>query len=251
MNELFACGLTLPESYHQALVLLSEYGENVPCLDYNTNQIEVSMTMFVEEALCEPMISKCFIGGFKELEQYRQEIIDGIMNFELDKGKWIYTYNSRMTNWCDGINQMDFVIRELKRNPESRRAVICIRSPEDIDNPDCACMQHIQYLLREGLLHCKALFRSNDACKATYMNSFGLVMLQKKIADELGVGVGSFTLRANSFHCYEKDIPMMNGYVKRINNDEDLTYNYIGDWDEMMEEAKPEIAKAIEELKGR
>ena len=31
----------------------------------------------------------------------------------------------------------------------------------------------------------------------------------------------------------------------------DDTYNYVGEWDELMEEAKPEIAQMVEELKGR
>jgi thymidylate synthase len=246
MKEIFVSGKTLPEAYHQSLLSLYHFGETVACPDYNTSQSEISMTMQVEDALAEPMISKCFIGGYKELEQYRQEIIDGILDFEIEKGNWAYTYHSRMEK------QFNFIINELRRNPDSRRAVIDVRDWEvDSKSNDPACMQHIQYFIRDRTLHCKVLFRSNDACKATYMNSFGLIMLQKKIADELDVSVGSFVLRANSFHCYEKDIPMLNGYVSRIINDEDLTYNYIGDWEEMMEEAKPEIAKAVKELKRR
>ena len=75
-------------------------------------------------------------------------------------------------------------------------------------------------------------------------------MLQKRIADELGVPVGSYTHRANSFHCYEKDLHMLEGYVKRIEDDDSVTYDYAGEWDELMEEAKPEIAAMVEELRN-
>ncbi len=239
-------GRSLPEAYHSALRVLSEEGELTPCPDYNTNQKELSMTLFVEEPLREPLISKLFIGGYRELEQYRQEILDGILDFEIEKGNWAYTYHSRMAE------QLPFILRELRRNPDSRRAVVDVRdwrhdAAEGNDNP--ACLQHLQFFIREGKLHLKVLFRSNDACKATFMNAFALIMLQQRMAGELGVAMGSYTHRANSFHCYERDFPLLEGYLRRLEGEEDVTYDYEGDWAEMMEEARPEIAAAVEKLK--
>ena len=243
MTEHGVIGRTLPEAYHEALKTLYMWGDECPCPDYNTKQIELSMTMAVLEPLAEPMISKLFIGGYRELEQYRQEMLDGILDFEVEKGKWAYTYHQRMEK------QIPFVIDELKRNPYSRRAVIVIRDWEvDSKSTDPACLQHIQYMVRDDKLHCKVTFRSNDACKATYMNAFALIMLQKRIADELGYEMGTYIHRANSFHCYEQDYSLLEGYVKRMDTD-DVTYDYVGDWDELMEEAKPEIAAMVEELK--
>lgn len=281
MMECFVKGRSLSETYHEALLDLCFYGEEAPCADWDTTQKEVSMTMVVEEPLSEPMISKLFIGGPRELEQYRQEMLDGILDFEIEKGNWVYTYHDRMVRYpasvgialklvgeCSinefssaSINQINFVIDELKRNPSSRRAVIVVRDPSvDVGSDDPSCLQHIQYLIRDGKLECKVLFRSNDACKASFMNSFALIMLQKRIADELGVEVGSYTLRANSWHCYEKDFEMLEGYKKRIlkaksfmEDDHDGIYyvaaDYVGDWDEMMEEYKPEIAELVRELR--
>ena len=96
MKEFLITGRTLPEAYHGALVALHDHGEITPCADYNTTQKEVSMTYSVEEPLAEPLISRLFIGGFRELEQYRQEMLDGILDFEIDRGNWEYTYHSRM-----------------------------------------------------------------------------------------------------------------------------------------------------------
>lgn len=203
------------------------------------------MMMVVRKPIAEPMISRLFIGGYHELEQYRQEMLDGILDFEIERGNWAYTYHSRMEK------QMPFIDDELRRNPFSRRAVIDIRDWEkDSQNEDPACLQHIQYFIREDKLHCKVLFRSNDACKATFMNAFVLIMLQKRIADALGVEVGTYTHRANSFHCYEKDFDLLDGYVERIRSGENLTYDYVGEWDELMEEAKADIAEKVERLKN-
>lgn len=257
MIESIIRGKTLPEAYHDALIALKALGESVPCPDYNTNQIELSMTMCISYPLQEPMISKLFIGGPHELEQYRQEMLDGILDFEVYRGNWDYTYHDRMVNFPSTLdfvclNQIDFIIRELKRNPDSRRAVICIRdNNKDMDSNDPACLQHIQYFIRNNKLHCKVLFRSNDACKAAFMNAFALIMLQKRIADELGVEVGTYTHRANSFHCYEKDYKLLDSYVTSIAKKENITYSYIDEWKELMEDEQEAIARKVEELKNR
>ena len=259
-GEYFVTGEILPEAYHNALLRLHKNGAIYPCTDWNTEQKEISLTMVVENPTEEPMISKLFIGGPRELEQYRQEMLDGILDFEIAKGNWAYTYHDRIThysvlNGAGFLNQIDFVIQELTRNPDSRRAVITVRDTAvDVFGDDPACLQHIQYFVRDGKLHCKVLFRSNDACKATLMNTFALVCLQKRIADDLGVPVGTYTLRANSFHCYAEDYAMLEGYCNRIEsakNMYDVAVDYIGDWEEMMEEYKPEIAELVAELAAR
>lgn len=245
MFEHFVKGTTLPEAYHNALVALHDENDELECPDYKMRQREASMTMVVSRPLQEPMISKMFIGDPRSLEQYRQELLDGILDFEVQKGKWDYTYHQRMEK------QIPWVIEELKRTAETRRAVVLIRTEYDMTTDAPACLQHIQYLIRGGELHCKVLFRSNDSAKATFMNAFALILLQKRIADAVGVPIGTYTHRANSFHVYERDFEMFDGYVRRIKAGGELTYDYIGEWDEMMEDAKPEIAKMVEELKER
>ncbi len=244
MEEVFVTGKTLPAAYHQALTSLQQ-APVIPCPDWNTNQKEVTMTFVVEQPLCEPVISRLFYGDPRSLEQYRQEMLDGIMDFEIDRGNWVYTYHSRYAN------QYGFILDELRRNPYSRRAVMDIRTPDDMGSDDPACWQHAQYFIREGKLHCKILFRSNDACKAAYMNAFALIMLQKRIADALGVQMGTYTHRANSFHCYERDFDLLDGYIERIRSGENLVYDYTDEWDELMEAERPAIAAMVLEQKNK
>ena len=61
----------------------------------------------------------------------------------------------------------------------------------------------------------------------------------------LGVEMGSYTHRANSFHVYERDYSMFDGYIRRIESGADICFNYAGEWDELMDEAKPEIAEMV------
>lgn len=259
MEEVLCYGKTLPMAYHQSLVMLNE-APIVPCPDWNTEQKEISMTFTVENPLQDDMISKLSFCDPVSLEQYCQEMLDGIMDFEIDKGNWVYTYHNRMVAYpirtdhkIDYANQVDFIINELTRNPYSRRAVIDIRdNSNDMYSDDPACWQHAQFFIRDNKLHMKVLFRSNDACKAAFMNAFALIMLQERIATALGIDIGTYTHRANSYHCYARDFDMLQGYVNRINSySNDLTYSYWDDWKEQMDDAKPEIAKKVAELQKK
>ncbi len=245
MNEYLCRGLTLPIAYHKALLALQD-APVIPCPDWNTNQKEVSMTLVVDEPLRDNMISRLFFGDPVSLEQYRQEMLDGILDFEVARGNWTYTYHARYAN------QYQFILDELRRDPWSRRAVMDIRTLDDMGSPDPACWQHVQYFLRDGALHSKVLFRSNDACKATFMNAFALIELQKRIADALGVEPGVYVHRANSFHAYERDYEDLENYCRHIENDpiEKLTYKYAGGWDRRMERAKPAIEEKVKNLRA-
>lgn len=249
MQEILVKGKTLPDAYHKAILELHKNGIMSECPDYNQKQKECSMTIHVEEPLAEPMISKLFIGGFEELEQYRQEILYGILDFLIGHG-WDYTYHDRIAK------QLPFIYRELQRNPHSRRAVIDVRdfaadTKEGNNSP--ACLQHIQFFIREHKLHCKILMRSNDAPKAAFMNMFAFTMLQESVAKELGCQMGTYTHRANSFHCYERDFPLLANYAQKIETCslEELTYHYEGYFKELMEEAKPKIAQKVAALKQK
>ena len=75
------------------------------------------------------------------------------------------------------------------------------------------------------------------------------------LCDALGAEMGSYTHRANSFHCYERDFSMLDGYCARIRAGEvdcerdDLTFSYADDWAEQMADAREEIAAKVEALK--
>lgn len=265
MNEYIVRAKTLPEAYHQALDCLWQLGDVTMAPDWNTKRLECSMTLEVSSPLKEPMISKFSICGPRELEQYRQEMLDGILDFEIEKGNWSYTYHQRYANQkylieseengveMHRIDQYKFIIEELKRNPFSTRAVMDLRALSDVNSDDPACCQHIQFFVRNGALDCKVLFRSNDAVKATFMNAFALIMLQKKVADELGYDVGTYVHRANSFHAYKKDWDNLEKFVDRYEASDDesqFAYSYTDEWKELMRDEQPAIAKMVEELRN-
>ena len=215
MVECFVKGNTLPEAYHLAIRALAREGEIVDCPDWNTRCKELGMTFTVAEPLAEPRVSRVAFCTPNALKNYLGEMLDGTLDWAIAEGKEPYTYHDRMVN-CGGIDQLAFCIEELRKNPTSRRAVVMIRSAADIGSADPACLQHLQFTVHDGKLDLSILFRSNDACKATFMNAYALIEIQKRVADALGLPVGTYTHRANSFHAYESDWEMLEGAAARI-----------------------------------
>ena len=248
MGFYFTQGKTLPEAYHNALVILDEQGVVYPCPDYDTTMKEVSLTFFVEDASAEPFISKLFPGGHYELQQYTMEIVDGILDFKIGDGTcWEYTYHDRFAR------QLPWIYEELRRNPYTRRAVMNIRDFEvDTQNEHPACLQSIQFLMREQKLHMRIMMRSNDAVQATYMNAVGFIALLRKVASDLGYPVGSYSHTAHSFHAYERSLPTLKKYADDIRTRDisELTYEYEGFYRDLMEESIPEVLKTVERLKS-
>lgn len=81
-----------------------------------------------------------------------------------------------------GLNQIAYVVEKLVKTPTSRRAVVTLFVPmehETMDDPPC--LNHIQFLLRNGELNMHALFRSNDMLSAWGANAFALAHLQKEV----------------------------------------------------------------------
>ena len=244
MKEFFVKGRTLPEAYHEALKTLFTGGDIVDCPDYEQKQKECTMTVRIEEPVAEPRISKLLICGPKELRQYELEILDGILDFVIGKSEnlWEYTYHNRFEKW------IDFVISDLRREKFSRRASISIRDNEvDSQTDHPACLQNLQYFIRDDKLDCCAIFRSNDLPEAFFMNAFALIRLQEKIAAELGVQVGTYSHRSNSMHAYEKNFGLIKGYVKRLRNEpkENVLLYYEGFFKEWMEGFDSEIMDMV------
>jgi thymidylate synthase len=251
MKHFFVEERTLPEAYHKALCILHDEGKIYPCEDQDSpsHMKEVSMMFSVLEPFGEPMISKLYVGGHRELQSYTMELTQGILDFKIGQDKcWEYTYSQRLLPW------LPFIYKELRRNKFSRRAVIAIRNNEtDSTNANPACLQSILFNVRDDRLHMTVLFRSNDAVQAVFMNCVGLIYLQKLVADELGYPVGTYTHIAESFHAYERSFDLLNRYYKSIKESDidEITYEYEGFYKDMMKEEIPNILASVEELKAR
>lgn len=114
-------------------------------------------------------------------------------------------------------SQWNYVINELKSDPDSRRAVIHIRSPKDslLATLDVPCTLSLQFFLRNDKVHMIVSMRSSDAIFGlTYdIPAFTLFqeLLALQLSNELGrpIGLGTYTHLSASLHVYEKHFKMV------------------------------------------
>ena len=105
-----------------------------------------------------------------------------------------------------GFDQWEFVKKELKNNPNSRRAIIHIKEPSNKHSKDINCTVCLQFFIRDNKLHLTTYMRSNDLWMGFPYDVFQFTNMQVLMSMELERPVGIYTHIAGSLHLYERDI---------------------------------------------
>ena len=105
-------------------------------------------------------------------------------------------------------NQLDFVINELSKNPNSRRAVITIYDGKEHWNHlyDTPCTLNIVFNITNNKLNMTVLMRSNDLWFGFCNDQYCFSKLQELIANKLNINVGWYYHFANNLHLYENQL---------------------------------------------
>lgn len=116
-----------------------------------------------------------------------------------------------------GPDQIMRVIEELRRDPNSRRAVLAMWDPyaSDMDAwRDTPCNTHVYFGVRNGQLDMTVCCRSNDLLWGCYgANVVHFSFLQELIALELGLAIGVYRQFSNNFHVYTNN-EMVKSYLE-------------------------------------
>ena len=104
------------------------------------------------------------------------------------------------------MSQWQALINTLKRDLDSRQAVLSIHEPRDIAacSKDIPCTCVIQFLVRDNKLNCIVYMRSNDLYLGLPYDVFSFTMLQELLAKQLNVGLGSYRHCVGSLHVYKR-----------------------------------------------
>lgn len=127
-------------------------------------------------------------------------------------GPRIRRYGAPMLPERVHLDQLAAVVRELRENPTSRRAVIGIwdasmdaRRENEDPWKDVPCNDVITFQSRLGELHAHVFVRSNDLMWGwSGINAFEWSVLQEVIAGILGIEVGTLTFSISSLHAYDR-----------------------------------------------
>lgn len=247
---LMISGRSLAEAWERSLLELWEKGCDIRT-DYDTRgengkfvdppSKDATMCVVVEDPASEPFIHRSFPGGLEDLEEYRQEVVEGIKDHWVRDAKdpsdkrWDYTYHRRLfcydiENSGQIVDQIeDSIVTQLVRFPCSRRANAITWQPwrdQAAEHPPC--LQSIWCRLMEDekgvwRLNMNLRFRSRDAYDAAFMNMFALISLQeyisKRLSERLGkeVKLGRYVDWSDSYHIYGRRFDSFrNGFLKMV-----------------------------------
>lgn len=267
---------TLPQAYELSLISLWENGSDIRThydrKDSNGNYIdppsrEATVSVHIDKPFKEPRIHKLIPGHYESLENYRQEVVDGIHDSWIIPGDtyWTYDYSERIFNYNPsvnlnapdrglllpkGVNQIEKIVDDLQRDITSKGAQATIWMPTadpglESNRP---CLQRIwfrAYEEKDGSIGFNAnwYFRSRDV-KAWFMNFWALSDLVRHTGNLLSerikkpVNLRKITDTSDSLHFYgsyfkefeERDyikIKPENGFNNRVMDSNDDRFLYV------------------------
>lgn len=157
---------------------------------------------------------------------YVEQYMPYLMTGQKQEGE-DYTYGERLVqaecvidlSWLC-INQIERWIKVLKKTPNTNQAILQVGQPGDCMLIDPPCLRHIDMRVKtewesvngiDGLisrLHFYPYFRSWDLWGGFPANLAGIAVLQKYMADAIGVDMGGMIASSKGLHIY--------GYAEEI-----------------------------------
>ena len=127
-----------------------------------------------------------------------------------DDGKTLNgAYGYRWRRYWD-FDQLYAIIRMLKQDPNTRRAVLTMWDPSadlESDSLDLPCNTHIYFRADTGVLDMTVCNRSNDIIWGLYgANAVHMSILQEFIARATGYKIGSYYTLSNNWHMYPDSV---------------------------------------------
>jgi len=188
----------ISDAWEESIRYLLKNGKWVPtqrgfeALEVNNLHIEIT------HPLSEPRISNIYEFGEDVITHYSLSYTKEYCAESIKDRFFSYGINN--------VNQVDEVIRILKNNWYSRRAVISTLIPDyDFTSLHPPCVIAIQFLCRDNKLYLTSTIRSNDAWLAALPDMIALTNIQKLVADALDLDIGSYHQLSVSYHIYEVD----------------------------------------------
>jgi thymidylate synthase len=145
--------------------------------------------------------------GLAKFQGYQQRILQAEKPADLG-----YTYGNRLRGYFrrngDTVDSLEIAAKRLREKPESRHAYIALwDNTRDLpEGTDCPCFVSAFFRRFEGKLTLTATFRSHNAMEAWPENVYGLIAIQRFVADKAGMDPGPLTVISHSISI---DVPSL------------------------------------------
>ena len=116
----------------------------------------------------------------------------------------------------DGVDQIRWVLAEIRRNPNSRRLIVTGWNPEEQDQvalPPCHTM--FQFYVQDGELSCQLYQRSADVFLGVPFNIASYALLTCMVAQVCGLKPGEFVHTLGDAHLYQNHLDLARMQLER------------------------------------
>lgn len=120
---------------------------------------------------------------------------------------WRAAYGPRLRKWNGNTDQFEGVIKRLKEDPVTKRAVMNIFDPSSDyrETKDVPCNNWLHFIQRNGYLDLNVAVRANDAIWGfSGINFFEWSVLHELVATTMGWRVGTLSWFVGTFHIYNR-----------------------------------------------
>ena len=129
-------------------------------------------------------------------------------------------YGKQWRSWeganGETIDQVKWVVDEIKRNPDSRRLIVSAWNVADL--PKMAlmpCHSLFQFYVADGKLSCQLYQRSGDIFLGVPFNIASYALLTHMVAQACGLGVGDFVHTLGDAHLYSNHVEQAREQLSR------------------------------------
>lgn len=119
---------------------------------------------------------------------------------------WQLGHKKRFVEDCK-MNQVEYVIHQLKHNPSSRRIMTTLWDVEDLDDMSLEpCVWATHWTVQEGKLNLHVKQRSADIALGLPYNVLQYHALHALMAEEVGLELGTMYWNIDNAHIYDRHI---------------------------------------------
>lgn len=120
----------------------------------------------------------------------------------------VYTADVNKKVYYSHYDQIRYWIEIFKKTPNTNQAVLQVADPLDFLLTDPPCLRHIDMRIKDNQLIFYPYFRSWDLWGGFPANLAGIAVMQKDMADRIGVQTGPIIASSKGLHLY--------GYVEEL-----------------------------------